>query len=96
MTVGEKVEQYFTGRPSSEVPGNTLARVIKVNPESREQLLHLNMSMHYGQGAVTAVFRGLASYLGLRGPFTDFMFTGLRLLVDQALENLTGVGSPPW
>jgi len=54
------------------------------------------MTMHYGQGAVTAIVRGLASYLGLHGPFTDFMFTGFRLLVDQTLENWTGVGAAPW
>lgn len=40
--------------------------------------------------------RAAASVYGFRGPFTDFMFTGLRLLNDQSLENLTGAGAPPW
>jgi hypothetical protein len=33
---------------------------------------------------------------GIRGPFADFMFTVLRLCIDQTLENVTGVGAPPW
>jgi len=40
--------------------------------------------------------RAAASVYGFRGPFTDFMFTGFRLLNDQSLENLTGAGAPPW
>jgi hypothetical protein len=96
MTMTEKIEQIFTGRPNSEVPGKTLARLINAKPRNAQELWNLNMAMHYGQGAVAATFRALASYYGLRGPFTDFMFTGLRLLIDQTLENWTGVGAPPW
>ena len=96
MTVTEKVEQFFTGRQNSEVPGWTLSRLIKAKPQSGEELWRLNMAMHYGQGAVAAILRGMASYYGLRGPFTDFMFTGVRLMIDQTLENWTGVGAPPW
>ncbi len=33
---------------------------------------------------------------GLRGPVGSFLFTNQRLLNDQALENATGVGAPPW
>lgn len=36
------------------------------------------------------------SYSGMRGPFTDFIFTGIRLLTDQTLENWTGAGALPW
>jgi len=96
MTAAEKVEQFFTGRPNSEVPGKTLARLFNVQPQTKEQLWGLNMAMHYGQGAVAAVVRGVASYCGIRGPFADFMFVGLRLMIDQTLENWTGVGAPPW
>lgn len=96
MTVSEKVEQYFTGRPNSEVPGKTLARLINAKPQSGQELWALNMAMHYGQGAVAAAIRGVASYYGFRGPFTDFMFVGVRLMIDQTLENWTGVGAPPW
>ncbi|KAH6844670.1 hypothetical protein B0I37DRAFT_166693 [Chaetomium sp. MPI-CAGE-AT-0009] len=96
MTAAEKVEQLFTGRANSEVPGRTLARLINANPQTKEELWGLNMAMHYGQGATAAVIRGIASCYGLRGPFTDFMFVGVRLMIDQTLENWTGVGSPPW
>jgi hypothetical protein len=30
------------------------------------------------------------------GPWTDAVFTLVRLSVDQTLENATGVGAPPW
>ncbi|KAL2022120.1 hypothetical protein VTK56DRAFT_6164 [Thermocarpiscus australiensis] len=96
MTVTEKVEQAFTGRPNSEVPGKTLARLIDARPQTEGDLWRLNMAMHYGQGALAAIMRGVASYYGLRGPFTDFMFIGVRLMIDQTLENWTGVGAPPW
>jgi hypothetical protein len=45
---------------------------------------------------VLGILRAAASVYGLRGPFTDFMFTGLRLLNDQTLENITGAGALPW
>lgn len=96
MTATEKVEQLFTGRQNSEVPGKTLARLIDVVPKTQNELWGLNMAMHFGQGAAAAVIRGVASYCGFRGPFTDFMFVGLRLAIDQTLENWTGVGAPPW
>ncbi|KAK4195020.1 hypothetical protein QBC40DRAFT_289703 [Triangularia verruculosa] len=97
MTVGEKIEQFFTGRPSSYVPAKTLATLIGVSPRNDQQLWGLNMAMHYGQGAAAAIIRAAASYsFGMRGPFTDFMFMGVRLLIDQTLENWTGVGALPW
>jgi hypothetical protein len=96
MTTAEKVEQFFTGRQNSEVPGKTLARLLNATPQTQQELWGLNMAMHYGQGATAAVMRGVASYYGFRGPFTDFMFVGFRLMIDQTLENWTGVGAPPW
>lgn len=36
------------------------------------------------------------SAYGIRGPFADFMFTGVRLGIDQTAENVTGVGALPW
>lgn len=42
------------------------------------------------------IARALMSTYGYRGPFVDFIFTGVRLCVDQSLENWTGAGSPPW
>jgi hypothetical protein len=96
MTVGEKIEQAFTHRPNSYVPARTLERLISVRAASDRELLGLNMAMHYGQGAAAAVIRAVMAWRGIRGPFADFMFVGTRLLIDQTLENWTGVGALPW
>ncbi|KAK3363933.1 hypothetical protein B0T25DRAFT_562908 [Lasiosphaeria hispida] len=60
------------------------------------ELFGLNMAMHYGQGAAAAVIRATMAWNGVRGPFADLMFVGIRLLIDQTLENWTGVGALPW
>ncbi|KAK4946928.1 hypothetical protein LTR10_014070 [Elasticomyces elasticus] len=52
--------------------------------------------MHWGQGILAAGIRGLMAYNGIVGPFGSFLFMGMRLLIDQTLENSTGVGSLPW
>lgn len=96
MTVGEKVEQFFTGRPNSLVPGRTLQHLFGLASRPDNQMWTLNMAMHYGQGAVAGIVRAIMGANGIRGPFADFMFTGVRLLIDQTLENWTGVGAPPW
>lgn len=96
MTVGEKIEQFFTGRPNSYVPGHTLERLLALPTRPDNERWGLNMAMHYGQGAVAAIIRAFMSINGIRGPFADFMFVGIRLTIDQTLENWTGVGAPPW
>ena len=96
MSVGEKVEQYFTGRPSSYVPGHTLERLLSLTTRPDSERFGLNMAMHYGQGAAVAIIRAIMSANGIRGPFSDFAFISIRLIVDQTLENVTGVGAPPW
>ena len=52
--------------------------------------------MHWGQGIVLGVMRGLMAARGLRGPIGSFLFMNLRLANDQMLENATGAGAPPW
>jgi hypothetical protein len=52
--------------------------------------------MQWGQGIVLGPVRAWMASRGLGGPFGSFLFTNLRLLNDQALENATGVGAPPW
>jgi hypothetical protein len=52
--------------------------------------------MHWGQGILLGVVRGLMAESGLRGPVGSFLFMNLRLLNDQTLENATGAGAPPW
>lgn len=96
MTIGEKVEQGFTHRPNSYVPARTLERLIGVRAATDTGLFGLNMAMHYGQGAAAAVIRAIMAWKGVRGPFADFIFVGIRLLIDQTLENWTGVGALPW
>lgn len=96
MTTTEKIEQFFTNRPNSLVPARTLANLLGIAPRTERQLWRLNMAMHYGQGAAAAVIRAFMSLYGVRGPFADFMFVGVRLLIDQTLENWTGAGALPW
>lgn len=96
MTLGEKLEQSFTGRPDSYVPADTLARLTGKSPNSPGQELAMNWAMHWGQGILLGAVRGLMAEQGLRGPVGSFLFMNLRLLNDQTLENTTGAGAPPW
>jgi hypothetical protein len=94
MTLGEKAEQTITHRPSSYVPGKTLARLFNLNFQKSPDTI--NLAMHWGQGILAAGVRGLMSYYGIVGPFGSYLFMGVRLLIDQTLENYTGVGALPW
>ncbi|KAJ5211152.1 hypothetical protein N7491_010972, partial [Penicillium cf. griseofulvum] len=91
-----KIEQCFTGRPTSYVHGHTLEYLLSLRTQPDSERLRLNMAMHYGQGAVAGIIRALMSANGVRGPYSDFMFMSMRLLIDQTLENITGVGALPW
>jgi hypothetical protein len=95
MTAGEKLEQALTKRPNSYVPGRTLAHVLRLRRPDRDRT-DRNWAMHYGTGAALGALRGVMAAAGLRGPQAATLFTPVRLTVDQTLENLTGVGSPPW
>jgi hypothetical protein len=96
MTIGEKIEQRLTRRPSSYMPAHTLERVagIKQRPDHERQ--GLNLAMHIGQAMLLGAWRGLMAEGGLRGPRASAMFTVIRLANDQTLENITGQGAPPW
>ncbi len=96
MTAGEKLEQAVTGRPNSYVPARTLGRLLGMGGRADRPSLVRNWAMHWGQGVVLGGVRGLMAERGLRGPVGSFLFMNLRLLNDQALENATGVGAPPW
>lgn len=96
MTFSEKIEQTFTGRPNSYVPGHTLERLLGLPYKPDSQRLLLNHAMHYGQGALAGGIRGIMSAYGIVGFFANFMFTAVRLGIDQTLENWTQVGAPPW
>jgi hypothetical protein len=95
MTLAEKVEQRFTDRPNSFVPGRTLlAMTGRRRPETAQPLL-ANHAMHWGTGIAMGTVRGIWAAAGLRGPRASATHTVVRLATDQTLENATGVGSPP-
>ena len=96
MTAAEKLEQAFTHRPNSFVPAHTLERLLRLPHRPDADRLWLNWTMHWGQGVLLGAVRGLMAERGLRGPVGSFLFTNIRLLNDQTLENATGVGAPPW
>ena len=96
MTLAEKVEQSLTGRPNSFVPAHTLRRVLGLPPRPDRERVGLNWAMHWGQGIALGPLRMLMAERGMRGSVASFLFLNLRLLNDQALENATGAGAPPW
>ncbi|KAK2864996.1 hypothetical protein FQN49_004018 [Arthroderma sp. PD_2] len=96
MTLSQKIEQYFTSRPNSLVPGYTMQHLFGLAPRPEKAMFPLNMAMHYGQGAAAGIVRAIMSINGVQGPFATFIFVGIRLAIDQTLENWTGVGSLPW
>ncbi|RCH99694.1 hypothetical protein CU098_005829 [Rhizopus stolonifer] len=96
MTLGEKVEQGITGRPSSYVPGHTSEKLLGLKTKPDSERFMMNHVMHFGQGILAGSIRSMMSAYGMDGPFSSFMFVFIRLMIDQSLENLTGVGAPPW
>ena len=95
MTLGEKLEQAVTHRPSSYMPAHTLARLLGRRDPDRDSW-PLNMAMHYGQAALIGALRGVWAAANLRGPRAALMFWPIRLSTDQTLENAVGTGAPPW
>lgn len=95
MTAAEKLEQRLTGRPNSYVPAHTLARTLGLSRPDADSWPR-NMSMHWSNGVVLGAVRGVMAAANLRGPWAAAMHTPLRLTWDQTLENLAGVGAPPW
>src|SRR5919107_5457216 len=97
MTLAAKAEQQVTGRPDSYVPARTLTALLtRRRPPGSERPLLRNHLMHWGTGAVLGALRGVWSASGLRGWRASAWHTAVRLAVDQTLENVTGVGAPPW
>jgi hypothetical protein len=94
MTVVEKVEQAVTGRPSSYVPGRTLAHLAGLRAPDRDDPRR-NLAMHFGTAATAGVLRGGMAAANLRGGTASFLHTWVRLAIDQTLDNATGVGAPP-
>lgn len=95
MTAGEKVEQRFTGRRNSYVPGRTLLTLLGRRPGEHVQPPVWNHIMHWGTGASLGALRGIWSLIGLRGTRASLAHAVVRLAFDQTLENATGAGAPP-
>jgi hypothetical protein len=95
MAALSNLEQRVTGRPDSYVPAHTLAHLAHLPDPDADRWLR-NMAMHYASGAVAGALRGVMAYANLRGPLASLMHANLRLTFDQTLENVTGVGAPPW
>ena len=95
MTLAEKIEQSLTGRPNSFVPAHTLQRLLSRSPRDRDDVW-MNWAMHWGQGIALGPLRALMAEQGMRGSVASFLFLNARLFNDQALENATGAGAPPW
>jgi hypothetical protein len=95
MAGASNLEQRVTRRPDSYVPAHTLAHLLGLPDPDADRWIR-NMTMHYASGAVAGCLRGIMAAANLRGPWAALMHTNLRLSFDQTLENLTGVGAPPW
>lgn len=97
MTAGEKLEQRLTHRPDSHVPGRTLARLLGTDVSADSAAAgRWTWTMHLGTAVAVGTLRGVMAVAGLTGPWASAMFTVVRLEADQTVENLTGVGAPPW
>lgn len=94
MNFSQKIEQLFTHRPNSYVPGKTTAYHFGLdfqrNPDVLNQIHHMGMSI------ITAPIRAIMSYYGIIGPFASFVFTGIRMGADQLVEQTAGVSNAPW
>lgn len=96
MTIAEKIEKTITGRANSYVPAHTLERILCLTYKPDSERIFLNHIMHFGQGILAGSIRSLMTSYGMNGPFSSFIFTFIRLTIDQTLENITGVGDLPW
>jgi hypothetical protein len=95
MTVGEKLEQRFTGRPNSYVPARALLSMARQPPPQNATPTAWNHAMHWSTGALLGALRGVWSATGIRGTQATATHTVVRLAFDQTVENVTGVGAPP-
>jgi hypothetical protein len=95
MALTARAEQLVTRRPSSFVPAHTLSHLLGLSRPDDDRVVR-NLAMHFGTGASVGALRGVMAAAGLRGPWAATLYTPVRLSVDQTLENLTGVGAPPW
>jgi hypothetical protein len=96
MAIANQVEQAFTFRPVSYVPGRTIATHFGLSDSFDRHPDILNHMHHFGMGLLTGPIRAIMSYYGIIGPVASFMHMGIRIMMDQVVENTAGVSALPW
>ncbi|KAJ4357792.1 uncharacterized protein N0V89_002368 [Didymosphaeria variabile] len=56
----------------------------------------LNHIHHHGMGILAGGVRGVLSYYGIIGPVASFVHAGIRIMMDQVVENTAGTSALPW
>jgi hypothetical protein len=87
MTLGEKVEQVFTHRPSSFVPAHTLERLPGRSFEPDGHRRGFNLAMHWGQGIALGA---------LRGAMADLLHKGVYGFVTGVVADRLARPEPVW
>ena len=91
------LEQLITNRPASYVPARTIGNHFGVTPAFYDRHMDLlNNIHHHGMGIIAGGVRGVLSYYGVIGPFASFVHTGIRIMMDQIVENAAGTSALPW
>jgi hypothetical protein len=96
MSGSNVLEQLVTHRPNSYVPGRTTATHLGLSNYFGKHPDVLNHVHHFGMGIVAAPIRALMSYYGIIGPVACFIHTGIRIMMDQVVENTAGTSALPW
>ncbi|KAF2748845.1 hypothetical protein M011DRAFT_441372 [Sporormia fimetaria CBS 119925] len=96
MTGTNKLEQLLTSRPSSYVPGRTMATHLGLSSFYAKHPDILNHLHHFGMGMLGGVVRAGMSYVGVIGPVASFLHLGVRVAMDQFVEMTAGTSDWPW
>jgi hypothetical protein len=95
MAAGQRVERAITGRSASYVPGRTLLTLAGGSPGDRDRPAAATTAMNVLTSVAIGALRGVWRATGLIAVRADVVQTLTRVIVDQTLENATGVGAPP-
>lgn len=96
MVGTSKIEQFFTHRPNSYVPGRTIATHLGLSSFYGRHPDIMNHLHHFGMAMAAGVVRAGMSYYGVIGPVASFLHLGMRVAMDQAVEMAAGVSDWPW
>jgi hypothetical protein len=96
MTLSEKLEQAITKRPNSAIPAHAMERFLGLATRPDSERKWLGWLAHWGLGILPGALRGVMAEGGMRGPLSSTLFFFTRLTTDETMENVSGVGKPPW